>query len=265
VSRRAAQRVHDLVRHVHVSAQEYRHFQDVRVHPFPETCPTLETDIGSSITFSEMHDRLRLREALAAALAAAQEAQAPDRVLALLQGAYRTLESARFADEDMIRWAEAGLGAWQRWWASHVRAARREHRLLVVDATEELAQALRVVGPDLGVSRVDAVGSRTAMLEALATQPPTAVVFDLDTPRLAPTVELLEWLATDFDRVRRIGFARTADGFLPLRERGLYHALLPKPPTRALLGTALGGEDDDEDWSAPGTDATAVTKQRSEP
>jgi hypothetical protein len=183
-----------------------------------------------------MQDRTRLREALAAALAAAQEARAPDRVLALLRGAYRSLDSSRFVDDDMIRWAEAGLGAWRRWSAQNVPTT---HHLLVVDGPESLANELRVLASELRISRVDLVTSRSATLEALATQPPTAVVFDLDARELAPTFEMLEWLATEFPQIRRIVCAEATGAFMVLRDRGLYHAVLPKPLTREHLATAL--------------------------
>src|SRR4051794_26378767 len=109
-----------------------------------------------------MHDRTRLREALAAAIAAAEEARAPDRVLALLRGAYRSLESTRYLDDDMIRWAEAGLGAWRRW--SAVRASV-DHRLLVVDAAGELAPSLRQIADELGIAQLDVADTRSAALE----------------------------------------------------------------------------------------------------
>jgi hypothetical protein len=183
-----------------------------------------------------MHDRVRLREALAAAIAAAQEAGAPDRMLALLQAAYRSLDSARFVDDDMIRWAEAGLGAWRRWasgpWTT-------EHRLLVVDAVGQLAAAMRTAGGDDSGIHIEAVGTRNATLEALATQSPTAIVFDLDGAELGPSVEMLEWLATEFGQLRRIGYSDAIDRHLLLRDRGLYHAVLIKPPAREPLLAAL--------------------------
>ncbi|MCU1280311.1 MAG: hypothetical protein JWM53_3857 [bacterium] len=195
-----------------------------------------------------MHDRTRLREALAAALVAAQQARAPDRVLALLRGAYRSLDSARFVDDDMIRWAEAGLGAWRRWSAQNVPS---DHHLLVVDASDSavdgsdsLVEALRALAPELRIARVDAVKSRSATLEALATQPPTAVVFDLDTHDLVPTIEMLEWLAAEFPQIRRIGYARSAESSVRPRERSLYHAIFPKPPTSAQLASVLSSTND---------------------
>jgi hypothetical protein len=190
-----------------------------------------------------MQDRSRLREALAAALAAAQESRAPDRVLALLRGAYRSLESARFVDDDMIRWAEAGLGAWRRWSAQY---APTDHHLLVVDPSDSLVEELRTFATDLRIARVDVVKTRSATLEVLATQPPTAVMFDLDAHELAPTAEMLEWLATEFPHIRRIGCSQSSESFLVLRERGLYHAIVAKPPTSAQLASAL----------APTTDVT---------
>jgi hypothetical protein len=183
-----------------------------------------------------MYDRRRLREALADALAAARDVRAPDRVLALLRGAYRSLDSPRFVDDDMIRWAEAGLGAWRRWASQN---STSDHHLLVVDASESLADELRTIAPELRIARVDVVRSRSATLEALATQPPTAVVFDLDALDLVPTVELLEWLATEFPHILRIGCAQTTAAFLVLRDRGLYHAILPRPPTSTDLATVL--------------------------
>jgi hypothetical protein len=183
-----------------------------------------------------MQDRSRIREALAAAIAAAQEAHAPDRVLALLRGAYRSLDSARFVDDDMIRWAEAGLGAWRRWSAQNAPSA---HHLLVVDSSDSLANELRGLAPELRIARVDVVTSRSATLEALATQPPTAMIFDLDARELVPTVEMLEWLATQFPEIRRIGCAEATGSFMVLRDRGLYHAVLPKPPTSEHLASAL--------------------------
>jgi hypothetical protein len=183
-----------------------------------------------------MYDRTRLREALADALSAAHDARAPDRVLALLRGAYRSLDSARFVDDDMIRWAEAGLGAWRRWSAQN---SPNDHHLLVVDASDSLADELRTLAPELRIARVDVVKTRSATLEALATQPPTAVVFDLDAFDLVPTVEMLEWLATEFPHIRRIGVAQTTESFLALRDRGLYHAILPRPTTSTDLATAL--------------------------
>jgi CheY-like chemotaxis protein len=183
-----------------------------------------------------MHDRARLREALATAIAAAQDARAPDRVLALLRGAYRSLESAHFVDPDMIRWAEAGLGAWRRWSASR---ANVEHRLLIVDPAGELAPTLQQLAPDLGVVQLEVARSRSATLEMLATQSPSAILFDHDAGELAPSVEMLEWLATDFAHIRRIGFARQTDGHDWMRGRGLYHTLLAKPPAREQLELAL--------------------------
>ena len=183
-----------------------------------------------------MHDRARLREALADAIAAAEDAVAPDRVLALLRGAYRSLDSSRFVDDDMIRWAEAGLGAWRRWWSSRGGPA---HRLLVVDADGELAAALREIAADDNSLHVEVVATRTATLEALATQTPTAVVFDLDSRELAPTAEILEWLATDFGQLRRVGYRDGVDAPPTLHDRGLLHAVLTKPPDRDSLFAAL--------------------------
>src|SRR5437763_14627148 len=96
----------------------------------------LETHMSRPHIVAEMHDRMRLREALAAALAEAHHARAPERLLVLLQRAYQSLESSRFVDDDVIRWAEAGLGAWRRWATAPGRLA---HRLLVVDRAGELA------------------------------------------------------------------------------------------------------------------------------
>jgi hypothetical protein len=183
-----------------------------------------------------MQDRTRLREALAAALAAAQDARAPDRVLALLRGAYRSLDSARFVDDDMIRWAEAGLGAWRRWSA---QIAPADHHLLIVDASRSLAEELRTVASSLRIARIDVVTTHSKTLDVLATQSPTAVLFDLDAPELLPTIELLEWLATEFPHIRRIGCSQSHESFLILRERGLYHAILSRPPTSTELGSAL--------------------------
>lgn len=136
----------------------------------------------------------------------------------------------------MLRWAEAGLGAWRRWSEQDTPS---DHHLLVVDSSESLANELRALAPGLRISRVDVVTSRSSTLEALATQLPTAVVFDLDLRELAPSVEMLEWLATEFPQIRRIGCSRATGSFLVLRERGLYHAILSKPPTTAELTTAL--------------------------
>ena len=187
-----------------------------------------------------MHDRTRLREALAAALAAAQEARAPDRVMALLRGAYQSLDSARFVDHDMIRWAEAGLGAWRRW---ATQGVPRGHHLLLVAPSESLGDELRALAPALHLTRIDVVTSRSATLEALATQPPTAVVFDLDEPELVPTTEMLEWLAMEFPQIRRIGCSHSTQPLLA-RERRLYHAILSKPPTSEELATALPSASD---------------------
>jgi hypothetical protein len=183
-----------------------------------------------------MQDRTRLREALAAALAEAQEAHAPDRVLALLRGAYRSLDSAQFVDDDMIRWAEAGLGAWRRWSA---QLAPTQHHLLVVDGSNSIADDLRALAPGIQIARVEVVTSRAGTLEALATQPPTAVLFDLDAHELAPTKEMLEWLATEFPQIRRLGCAEATGPYMLLQQRGLYHAVLPKPPTSEQLATVL--------------------------
>src|SRR5438270_4887007 len=137
-----------------------------------------------------MHDPLRLRERLAGALAAAREARAPDRVLALLQGAYRALESTRFVDDDMIRWAEAGLAAWHRWSSLHARVA---HRLLVVDGAGELAPSLAAIAHEMQVAHIEVARSKTATLEALARRAPTAIIFDQDETGLAPSTGMLEW------------------------------------------------------------------------
>lgn len=184
-----------------------------------------------------MHDdRSRLREALAAALGAAQDAHAPQRVLALLQGAYRSLESAQFVDADMMRWAEASLGAWRRWSAT-VDAG--EHRLLVVDPADVLGEAVRAALAGAQVGAVRVVATRSATLEALATQPPTAILFDLDSA-LAPTLEMLEWLSTEFPQIRRIGCTATSNSVVGLaRERALYDAIIERPPTGEALRHAL--------------------------
>lgn len=179
---------------------------------------------------------MRLREALADAIAAAEEAVAPERVLALLRGAYRSLDSSRFVDDDMIRWAEAGLGAWRRWSSGR---GGRAHRLLVVAAGGELASALRDLACDAEDIHIEDASTRTATLEALATQTPTAVVFDLDAPDLAPTADMLEWLAADFGQLRRIAYGNPIDAHAVLRDRGLLHAILPKPPDRDQLLAAL--------------------------
>lgn len=181
----------------------------------------------------EMHDRLRLREALADAISAAQEARAPDRVLGLLRGAYRTLESAHFVDDDMIRWAEASLGAWRRWLAAQRRGA---YRILVVDdgALEQTVKALAAEGA-LGTVRV--ARSHSAALEALATDTPDVVLFDCDAT-VAPTAELLEWLATDLPQLLRIGYAHDPNG-VGVRERQRFDVLLPKPATLPSLRAAL--------------------------
>lgn len=186
----------------------------------------------------EMHDRLRLREALADAIAGAEEARAPDRVLALLRGAYRTLESTQFVDDDMIRWAEAGLGAWRRWLALQAQSTQSTRTLLVVDGDGALAAALSALADDASIGRVRAAASRNAALEALATEPPDAVVFDCDAADLAPTGELLDWLATDLPHLLRLGYASDPDA-LPARERSLFHAVLAKPPAVAPLVAAL--------------------------
>lgn len=183
-----------------------------------------------------MYDRTRLREALASAIAGAEEARAPERVLGLLRGAYRSLESARYVDEDMIRWAEAGLGAWRRW--SALRASV-EHRLLVVDSASELAPTLRQIAGEIGIVELEVASTRSGTLEMLATRRPTAIIFDQDARQLAPSVEMLEWLATDFASIRRIGFSQQVNEHDWMRGRGLYHALLAKPPAREALELAL--------------------------
>jgi hypothetical protein len=183
-----------------------------------------------------MHDdRSRLREALAAALAAAQDARAPERVIVLLQGAYRSLESSHFVDAEMIRWAEASLGAWRRWSATRKGA---EHRLLVVDATSALGVAVRTAVELAALGTVRVVETRTAILEALATHLPTVIVFDLDA-ELAPTSELLAWLSTEFPQIRRIGCTASVDTLQQSRDRALFHAIIPRPPTAATLRHAL--------------------------
>src|SRR3954469_24973980 len=116
-------------------------FQPRAPHRLSQRCRPVEPHLGAPITVAAMHDdRSRLREALGAALAAAQDARAPERVIVLLQGAYRSLESAHFVDAEMIRWAEASLGAWRRWSATRDVAA---HRLLVVDPTGALGATVR--------------------------------------------------------------------------------------------------------------------------
>jgi hypothetical protein len=177
-----------------------------------------------------------LREALATAIEAAEEAGAPDRLHGLLLAAYRSLDSDRFVDEDMLRWAEASLGAWRRWSSGHWTS---QHRLLVVDAADQLADSLRAVNSEDKDFRIEAVGTRTATLEALATKTPTAVIFDLDAPELAPSIEMLEWLSTEFGQLRRIGYTTRLEPHLPLRDRALYHAVLLKPPERDSLMAAL--------------------------
>src|SRR4051812_11595614 len=105
-----------------------------------------------------MNDRNLLREALASAIASAEEARAPERVLGLLRAAFRTLESARFVDEDMIRWAEAGLGAWRRWCAGR----RGAHRIVVVDSRGALSSTLEQLTADLELGAVRIAKSRNA-------------------------------------------------------------------------------------------------------
>ena len=183
-----------------------------------------------------MQERLRLRDALAGAIAAAEEARAPERVLELLRGAYRTLESSRFVDEDMIRWAEAGLGAWRRWSATRLPS---DQRLLIIAPGHELAESVRAMAERSQLAAVTIVHTRTAALEALATLSPTVLIFDHDSVELAPSIEMLEWLATDFASVRRIGYCAQPAADAWQRERGLYHALLPKPPTLDALLKAL--------------------------
>ncbi len=182
-----------------------------------------------------MHDRTRLREALAAALAAAHDARAPDRVLALLQGAYRSLESTHFVDADMIRWAEASLGAWRRWSTARDHA---EHRLLVVDPTGALGDSVRAAAATAALGEVEVVRTRTATLEVLATHAPTAIVFDLD-GELVPTVELLDWLATEFPHILRVGCTASPGSLTRERERFLYHAIVARPPSPDALRAAL--------------------------
>jgi hypothetical protein len=183
-----------------------------------------------------MHDdRSRLREALATALAAAQDACAPERVIALLRGAYRSLESAHFVDADMIQWAEASLGAWRRWSAARDQG---QQRLLVVDAAGEVADAVRAAARIVALGTVGVVTTRNAALEALATHPPAAIVFDLD-GELAPTTELLEWLSTEFPNIRRIGCTSHADPFVRPRDRALYGAIIGHPPSVSELEDAI--------------------------
>ena len=50
---------------------------------------------------------------------------------------------------------------------------------------------------------------------------------------------MLEWLAIDFAHIRRMGFATRPLQFEWMRARGLYDALLPKPPTREQLEPVL--------------------------
>lgn len=183
-----------------------------------------------------MHDdRSRLREALAAALGAARDARAPERVVILLEGAYRSLESTQFVDADMIRWAEASLGAWRRWSSSR---AGGEHSVIVVDPHGVVAAAVQSAADACGITNVCVVTTRNATLEALATHPPTAIVFDVD-GELAPTMELLDWLATDFPHIVRIGCAAAAEPFMRPRERALFDAVVERPPTAESLRRAL--------------------------
>jgi len=181
-----------------------------------------------------MNERNQLREALASAIASAEEACAPERVLGLLQAAFRTLDSARFVDDDMIRWAEAGLGAWRRWSVSQ----QGSHRIIVVDSRSDIAPTLQQIADELSLGSVRIAPSRNAALEALATYAPTAIVFDRDSSDLAPTVEMLDWLCTDLAHVRRIAFTQR-DAGISMRERSLYHALLPKPPDRESFIAAI--------------------------
>jgi hypothetical protein len=181
-----------------------------------------------------MNERNQLREALASAIASAEEAGAPERVIALLRAAFRTLDSARLVDDDMIRWAEAGLGAWRRWCMSQ----RGSHRIIVVDSRSSLSLRLQQIADDLALGGLRIAATRNAALEALATYGPTAIVFDRDLRDIAPTVEMLEWLSTDLSHIRRIAFAEH-DAGISMRERSLYHALLAKPPDRESFITAL--------------------------
>jgi hypothetical protein len=181
-----------------------------------------------------MYGRNQLREALASAIASAEEARAPERVLDLLRGAFRTLDSTRFVDEDMIRWAEASLGAWRRWCASR----QSSQRIIVVDRNGVVDSALQQIAVDLGLGGVRIARSRNAALEALATYSPTVIVFDRDGTDLAPTIEMLEWLSTDLPQIRRIAYTEQ-NASVSVRERSLYHALLPKPPERESFAIAI--------------------------
>jgi hypothetical protein len=181
-----------------------------------------------------MNERNQLREALASAIASAEEARAPERVLGLLRAAFRTLDSARLIDDDMIRWAEAGLGAWRRWSVSQ----QGSQRIIVIDNRSGIAPALQQIVDELSLGGVRIAMSRNAALEALATYAPTAIVFDRDLTDLVPTVEMLEWLSTDLSHIRRIAFTQD-DAGISMRERSLYHALLPKPPDRESFVAAV--------------------------
>src|SRR6266542_704578 len=186
------------------------------------------------ITRGNMSERNQLREALASAIASAEEVGAPERILGLLRGAFRTLDSARLVDEDMIRWAQAGLGAWRRWRAGGAGA----HRIIVVANRDGVGAFLQQIAADLELGGVRISASRNAALEALATFGPTAIVFDRDGTDLAPTAEMLEWLSTDLPQIRRIAYTDD-DSVISLRERCLYHALLPKPPERESFIAAI--------------------------
>ena len=192
-------------------------------------------DIRRAQNVREMHDVMRLRKALTAALAAAAEARAPERVVALLRGAYATLESARFVDDDAIKWAEASLGAWRRWAAGRRSAGRG---LLVVAVDDELVRAVEAIAADAALGAVRLAQSPRAALEALAVATPDAILFDHDGGPLAPSTEMLEWLATDLPLVIRLGYVRDPST-IATRERALYHAVLAKPPAASTLLAAI--------------------------
>ena len=187
-----------------------------------------------------MHDRMRLREALAAALTTAEEAGAPERLIALLRSAYATLESSRFVDQDLIQWAEASLGAWRRWSAGRRSTGRG---ILVVSDDCALTSAISRIAADAALGPVRVAQTHRAALEALAAETPDALLFDHDAERLAPSAEMLEWLATDLPLIIRVGYARDPSAMAP-RERGLYHAVLATPPAASPLLAAIAARRD---------------------
>jgi hypothetical protein len=204
-------------------------------HLGPSTQLLESCECRADNTLQAMTNRTHLREALAAAIVSAEEARAPDRMLDLLRGAFRSLDSAQFVDDDMIRWAEAGLGAWRRWCASESGS----HRIIVVDDSGRVSSAIQAITAALELGSVRIAASHTSALEALATYQPTAIVFDRDGGALAPSVEMLEWLATDLPHVRRIAFTQD-EAAVPIRERSQYHVVLSKPPARDTFIAAVG-------------------------